>query len=308
MNFIIIFLILIAGLLLIGGIFEIVLAQRDRQRYRTPPGRLIDVGGHKLHIRSMGERKPNQPVVVLEAGVASNSLDWQKVQSKVAEFAQVVTYDRAGYGWSEAGTDPRSPQQIVTDLHTLLHNAGINPPYVMVGHSFGGIYVRLFAETYPDEVAGLILVESSVPSMIKTVNTEPEARRLKRVARLKRFGMVRLMLPRILSHVKHLDGAAKQQYLAMNLLDSDNVIREALPMYQGITLSDTVAVPLIVISREPFDEVAGEKRWQEYQQELVALSSDTRHIHTSSASHYPALSEPDVIVRAIQDMMGRFVQ
>jgi pimeloyl-ACP methyl ester carboxylesterase len=308
MDIILILIVFVSALLLLGGIYEIILAQRDRQRYKTPPGRLVDVGGHKLHIHSLGERKPNQPVIVLEAGVASNSLDWQKIQPKVAEFAQAVTYDRAGYGWSEAGTDPRSPQQIVTDLHTLLHNAGIQPPYVMVGHSFGGIYIRLFAETYPDEVVGLILVESSVPSMIKSVNTEPEMRRLKRVARLKRFGLVRLMLPRILNHVKHLEGAAKQQYLAMNLLDSDNVIREALPMYQGVTLSDKVDVPLIVISREPFDEVAGEKRWQEYQQELVALSSDTRHIHTSSASHYPALSEPDVVVRAIQDMMGRFVQ
>ena len=308
MDFIIILIVLLISLLLIGGMYEIVLAQRDRQRYRTPPSRLVDVGGHKLHIHSMGERKPNQPVVVLEAGVASNSLDWQKVQPKIAEFAQVVTYDRAGYGWSEPGTDPRSPQQIVSDLHTLLHNAGIQPPYVMVGHSFGGIYIRLFAQTYPDEVVGLILVESSVPSMIKTINTEPEIRRLKRVARLKRFGLVRLMLPRILSHANHLEGKDKQQYLAMNLLDSDNVIREALPMYQGVTLSDTVNIPLTVISREPFDEVAGEKRWQEYQQELVALSPDARHIHTSSASHYPALSEPEVVVRAVQDMMGRFTQ
>lgn len=297
--------VLVVILLMIGALFEIISTQQSKQRYKTPPGKLVDVGGHQLHIHSMGEKRPNQSVVVLEAGVASNSLDWQKVQPKIAEFAQVVTYDRAGYGWSEKGDDPRSPQQIVTELHTLLHNAGIESPYVMVGHSFGGIYVRLFAETYPDDVVGLILVESSVPSMIKTVNTAPEISRLKRVARMKRIGLVRLMLARILGHSSFLEGDARKQYLAMNMLDSDNVIREAVPMYEGVTLSETVDLPLIVISRERFEELPSEKRWHEYQQELVELAPNTRHIYTTSSSHYPALSEPDVVVRAVRDMLGQ---
>ncbi|MDQ7025415.1 MAG: alpha/beta hydrolase [Anaerolineae bacterium] len=305
MSILIIFAVLFIVLLTIGVLFEILSMQWSKRRYKTPRGKLVDVDGHQLHIHVMGERQANQSVVVLEAGVASNSLDWQKVQPKIAEFAQVVIYDRAGYGWSEKGKDPRSPQQIVTELHTLLQNAVIEAPYLMVGHSFGGIYVRLFAETYPDEVAGLVLVESSVPSMIKAVNTAPEISRLKRVSRMKRIGLVRLMLARILTHSAHLEGEAKKEYLAMNMLDSDNVIREAVPMYEGITLSDRIDLPLIIISREPFEELPSEKRWQDYQQELVELSSTSRHIYTTSGSHYPALSEPDVVVRAVQDMLGQ---
>lgn len=297
-----------ALLLLIGAVYEIIATQLDKQRYKTPPGKLVDVSGHKLHILVQGERKLGQPVVVMEAGVASNSLDWQLVQPKVAEFAQTVTYDRAGYGWSEQGVDPRSPQQIVSELHALLHNAGIEPTYLLVGHSFGGIYIRLFAETYPEEVAGLVFVESSVPSMIKTINTQPEIDRLKRVARLKRIGLVRLMLPRILSHLNHLERKARAQYFAFNMLNSDNVIREALPMYEGVTLRDSVDVPVIVISREPFEELATEQRWQEYQQELVKLSPDSRQIFTTTNSHYPALVEPEIVIRAIREMMGRFIQ
>jgi pimeloyl-ACP methyl ester carboxylesterase len=305
MNVLLIVVGLILFLMFIGTVFEFVSTQRDRQRYKTPPGKLVDVGGHKLHLLTMGERKSGQPVVVMEAGVASSSLDWQLVQPKVAEFAQTVTYDRAGYGWSEKGTDPRSPQQIATELHTLLHNAGVEPPYVLVGHSFGGIYIRLFVEAYPDEVAGLIFVESSVPSMIKTINTQPEIDRLKRVSRLKTIGLVRLMLSRILNHVNHLEGAARAQYFAFNMLNSDNVIREALPMYEGVTLKDAVDAPVIVISREPFEELASEQRWQEYQQELVKLSSDSRQIFASSNTHYPALSEPELVIRAIREILAQ---
>jgi pimeloyl-ACP methyl ester carboxylesterase len=308
MNIVLIIVGLIILLLVIGAVYEIIASQLDKQRYKTPPGQLVDVGGHKLHMLVQGERKPGQPIVVMEAGVASNSLDWQLVQPKVAEFAQTVTYDRAGYGWSEKGVDPRSPQQIVTELHALLHHADIEPPYVLVGHSFGGIYIRLFAETYPDKVAGLVFVESSVPSMIKTINTQPEIDRLKRVARLKRIGLVRVMLPRILSHINHLERKARAQYFAFNMLNSDNVIREALPMYQGVTMADSIDVPLIVISREPFEELATEQRWQEYQQELVKLSPESRQIFTTTNSHYPALAEPDIVVRAIREMMGRFIQ
>lgn len=300
----------IAGLLLIvvlvGMAYQMLFTLIDRQRYKTPPGEMIDIGSHRLHIRIMGDA-PGL-TVVLDAGVGGNNLDWQRVQQEVGKFARVVSYDRGGYGWSEKGPDPRTPERIVEELHLLLNRAGITPPYIMVGHSFGGIYVRLFARKYPDEVAGFIFVESSHPDMLKAVNTEPELKRLRRVMIFKRLGIVRAMLPRLMSHAKVLDRTARKQYLAINMLDTDNVIREAKPMYEsGVDLPETIDLPLTVISRERFDELPAEKRWQEYQDRLVALSADAKRIYTSTSSHYTALVEPDPVVSAIRDMVAQTI-
>ena len=121
-----------------------------------PIGQLINVGSHQLHIYSTGEGSPS---VVFESGGASWSLDWTLVQSEVAKFTNACSYDRAGFGWSESGPNPRSSEQIVAELHTLLTRAEIKKPYILVGASFGGHTARLFgiisknggSETYPHD-------------------------------------------------------------------------------------------------------------------------------------------------------------
>jgi pimeloyl-ACP methyl ester carboxylesterase len=165
--------------------------------------------------------------------------------------------------------------------------------------------VRLFAETYPDDVVGLVLIEASVPSMLKTINTEPEFRRLKNVDRMRRIGLVRLMLPRVLHHVKYLSPTARKKYFAINMLDGMNVMREAREVYKGVELADKVEVPLTVISREVFEEASEEMRWQDYQQELVRLSSTSKHIHTNNINHYPMLAEPELVTDAIREMFDK---
>lgn len=126
---------------------------------RSPPGQLVDIGGWRLHLNCTGEVRPSQPTVILEAGVGDFSVEWSLVQPRVAEFARVCSYDRAGDGWSDLGPHPRTMRQIVYELHTLLEKAGVRPPYVLVGHSFGAWPVRLYASTYPAEVVGMVLVE-----------------------------------------------------------------------------------------------------------------------------------------------------
>lgn len=124
-----------------------------------PPGQLIDVGGWRLHLHCTGVPQAGHPTVILEAGVGAFSVEWALVQPQVAEFARVCSYDRAGSGWSEWGPHPRTLRQIVYELHTLLTQAGEQPPFVLVGASYGGWVVRLYQLTHPTEVAGLVLVD-----------------------------------------------------------------------------------------------------------------------------------------------------
>ncbi len=118
----------------------------------------IDVGGHELYYYFGGE---GSPTVIFEAGWADWSKAWSKITPEVAESARIVAYDRAGHGQSDEGPLPRHGLQIAEELHTMLENAEIDPPYVIVGHSLGGLYVRLFAHQYPDEVVGMVLVDAS---------------------------------------------------------------------------------------------------------------------------------------------------
>src|ERR1041385_2782618 len=123
------------------------------------PGRLVDVGGWKLHLDCTGEKSSSQPTVVLEAGIGDFSVEWSLVQPRLASFARVCSYDRAGDGWSEMGPFPRTYAQIVYELHTLLERAGERGPFVLVGHSYGGWLVRAYRSAYPSDVAGLVLLE-----------------------------------------------------------------------------------------------------------------------------------------------------
>ena len=125
-----------------------------------PPGRLVDIGGWRLHLNCTGESRASQPTVILEAGLGDFSVEWSLVQPGVAKSARVCSYDRAGDGWSDLGPHPRTMRQIVYELHTLLDKAGVEPPLVLVGHSYGGWLVRLYATTYPADIAGMVLVEA----------------------------------------------------------------------------------------------------------------------------------------------------
>jgi pimeloyl-ACP methyl ester carboxylesterase len=133
------------------------LAQPASAARPEPPGAMVDLGGHRLHIDCMGQGKP---AVIVEGGFEKFSIDWILVQSKVAKFTRVCTYDRAGYAWSEDGPMPRTFVQINLELHDALAKLGEHGPFVMVGHSFGGPIVRNFANTYPNDVAGIVFVDA----------------------------------------------------------------------------------------------------------------------------------------------------
>jgi pimeloyl-ACP methyl ester carboxylesterase len=125
-----------------------------------PPGKLIDIGGWRLHLNCTGTRSGEGPLVILEPGIGDFSVEWSLVQPEIAKIARVCSYDRAGDGWSDMGPHPRTFKQIVYELHTLLDRAGERPPYVMVGQSYGGWLVRTYRTSHPSEVAGIVLVDA----------------------------------------------------------------------------------------------------------------------------------------------------
>ena len=121
------------------------------------PGRLLSVGKHNLHLHCKGQ---GGPTLVLEAGMAGWSQDWAFVSDGLAQAGQVCTYDRAGYGWSDVPDSPRNGMDAVNDLRRALHSAGIAPPYLLIGHSFGGLLAAMHARAYPNDVAGLALIDA----------------------------------------------------------------------------------------------------------------------------------------------------
>lgn len=125
----------------------------------SPPGRLVDIGGYRLHLYCTGTASPGQPTVVLSAGSGDFAVDWGLVQSSIAESTRVCSYDRGGVGWSDPGPEPRTLRQEATELRLLLRNAGEMPPYVVVGHSVGALVVRIFQEMWPESVVGMVLVD-----------------------------------------------------------------------------------------------------------------------------------------------------
>ena len=196
--------IVLLALVVAGAIYQAIATELAERAY-PPPGEMVDVGGYSLHINCVGR---GSPTVVLDAGSGLFSAQWVRVQREVSDTTRVCAYDRAGMGWSEMGPEPRDARQVCSELHTLLSKAGIDGPYVLVGHSFGGMYMQTYAARYPDEVAGVALVDSSIDpdqfshQPVTRDSNEPQSEIFAVVARLVRFGIslpARLGVVRLLS-------------------------------------------------------------------------------------------------------------
>jgi pimeloyl-ACP methyl ester carboxylesterase len=300
---------LIAGLALAGAGYEAIAARGDAQAY-PPPGRLIDVGGYSLHIQCVGT---GSPTVVLDAGLGGTSLDWSLVQTQSGQMTRVCAYDRAGMGWSESGPTPRTPAQIAGELHTLLGNAGIAGPYILVGHSLAGKNVRMFALQHPDEVTGMVLVDArseyvdehtspaEVQAFQQAVAVEGNLYRLAR-----RLGLARLFG----ASLEGAEAMTDETRLQMALFASgerglDATFAEALDratddsqLQAAPSLGD---LPLIVLAAgESMEQIP---YWPEAQRQQAALSTNGHLIVVEGSGHAIHAEQPALVVDALQQVV-----
>jgi pimeloyl-ACP methyl ester carboxylesterase len=192
-------LIWISGIVLLGVVLGMAyqkLGTRRDWRVYPPPGKSIDLGSHRLHMLEAGR---GSPAIILEAGLMSTVLSWNELQRHLARDYRVVSYDKAGLGWSEQGPMPRTADRIVDELHALLEHAEIPPPYILVGHSFGGLTMPLFAARYPEQTAGMVLVDPVAPAEWNPPSDHDRrliqigAKVCRRAAFLSRIGLIRFV-------------------------------------------------------------------------------------------------------------------
>ncbi len=192
-----IFLSLFVLLALAGVLYELRAEAADRRRF-PPPGQTVRAEGAQLHFVAQGERQPGQPLVVLESTQGQGSLAWRDLQPQIAGFARAIAYDRAGLGWSASAARPRTPERMVAELHAALRAAGEEGPYVLAGHGVGAVLARLFAATYPQETAALVLLDPSHEDLSHYLPAEAQAlarlaKRARTAAWLARLGILRLV-------------------------------------------------------------------------------------------------------------------
>lgn len=301
---ILILLILLVVFPTMGFLYEQVVSALDRRRYPAP-GRHVQVNDHQLHMILEGADQPG-PAVVMEGDFGgSGALDWLLVQPEVAKFAQVLTYDRAGYGWSEPGPLPRSTDRIIRDLHTLLEKSPVEPPYILVGHGYGARTIRVFADRYPELVAGIVLVDQSHRELLSEAEEEQEVARLRRIIWFKRFGLVRIITGRLLRRLSSLPAADRRRYMAMILRNNETVAAEAEAIFsEDDDLPESVGdVPLVVLSRSPVDESEESLDRLELQKELLELSANSSHMISEKGSHHIQMEEPQQVIDAIQQVV-----
>lgn len=278
--------ILLVVLSLVGFIYENAAEIRDQEAY-PPPGQMIDVDGHAMHILCAGE---GSPTVILEAGAGHFSAMWGWVQPALAQQTRVCAYDRAGYGWSAPGPEPRDADHVAAELHTLLAEVGVEPPYVIVGHSLGGIYTRVYNARYPGEVIGMVWVDTTHPDnwtrqgeSIQTLQTLASVSSV-----LSRIGLMRLFygsehfnLPGTGSDVI-VANIASGQYWDTQRADINAAVAT---LDEGRAAGDLGDMPLAVLASVDYPEGSGRDTELALQAELAALSTNSTFEVVDGAHH-----------------------
>jgi len=318
-------------LILTGFVYQCIGSHRDRVRY-AGAGRWISIGqGRRLYLLEQGS---GGPTVLFEAGIGATNLNWRHIQKTVARFTGTASYDRSGLGFSTRCRTARTPGNIAAELHDLLEQAGIKPPYVLVGHSFGGLVMRRYALLYPEEVSGVVLVDpmrcEEWPPLDPTKQSQIDlGRRLIRYAQpIAVCGLTRLAVTSLFRRSKKLKGDLKgatvsggRHVIGRITNEVGKMPREVWPVvaahwsrpsfYAGMrshieSIPDTVRemhdadpirdIPVTVLTP------GGSKPLSD--QCLSQIGDNVRQVIAPASEHWIHLDEPDLVIDSIQAMVA----
>ncbi len=323
-------LLLIAALLTAGFLYQILGARHDRRRF-TGNGRWVEIGrGQKLYVVRKGS---GEPAVLFEAGIAATNLNWHHVQEKVSSFTATASYDRCGLGWSSPCRSLRTPGNISLELHTMLESAGIKPPYVLVGHSFGGLVMRRYATMYPEDVAGVVLVDPMRCEEWPPLNPEKQymIERGKKLSAcaipIARFGLARLAITSLLRGSRNPSGNAAaaggtgpRHVLKRVTEEVGKMPREVWPMvashwsrpgyYTGMQ-RHVASVPHAVSEMQNADPIRDipvlvltpGKATPLSEQCLAKIGNNVRQVIAMESAHWIHLDQPDLVIDSIREMV-----
>jgi pimeloyl-ACP methyl ester carboxylesterase len=280
-----------------GAAYQWIATRRDLAA-NPPPGRLVDVGGHRLHILCTGS---GEPTVVLESGLGgAGTVGWSLVQPEVSKFARVCSYDRAGLGYSDPGPSPRTARRVVQELRLLLDHSDIRGPLILVGESIGGLYVRVYASAYEQRVAGLVLVDASHEDQEMSL---PGIAPL--VPLLSSIGVFRLLGVSFGANLDAVPPSVRSSARATAFRASAYQATANEGMHLPETAAEvkatrrTLGVPVVVVTAG----LGADTGWNRLQRDMLRLSDEACQMVAERSGHVIALGEPLAIVEPIRAMI-----
>lgn len=300
-----------------GAVYQATSAAREIRKYAAP-GKRIDIGGRRLHLRDMGE---GSPAVILEATGFGCSVDYASIQNELAQTTRVCAYDRAGMGWSDPSYRPRSVQALVDDLRTLLQRAEVPPPYLLVGGSAGGLIVELFARKYPDEVVGLVLIDAlDEEALAQLPRASTHVMKMVLLGQLcARLGVLRMLDPFGLKKLPIDEGSIRSaltyraaaweaaRFFIKAIKQSEADLRAAPPLRSDLpvtVLTHGIVGDLLGPRANPALLREIEPIWQAQQSSLARRSSRGKQIIAEKSGHRIIAQQPELVVEAVREILS----